>query len=70
MRKKRMLREYRKANDWTLETAAKKFGLSLSYLSELETDVAPMTLAAAKKIEAATQGKLTAIALLGLKVRA
>ena len=70
MRKKRMLREYRKSRDWTLEQAASKFKLSLSYLSELETEVAPMTLAAAKKIEAATKGELSAIALLGLKVRA
>jgi hypothetical protein len=44
----RMLREYRKEKGWTLEKAAKRFGLSLSYLSELETGAMPMTLGAAK----------------------
>ena len=64
----RMLRDYRKSKGWTLEKAAKRFGLSLSYLSELETGAMPMTLAAAKKI--AAKSDLGVIELLGLKERA
>lgn len=60
-----MLRDYRKSKGWTLEKAAKRFGLSLSYLSELETGAMPMTLAAAKKI--AAKSDLSVIGLLGLK---
>jgi DNA-binding XRE family transcriptional regulator len=63
-----MLRDYRKSKGWTLEKAAKRFGLSLSYLSELETGAMPMTLAAAKKI--AAKSDLSIIELLGLKERA
>lgn len=63
-----MLRDYRKSKGWTLEKAAKRFGLSLSYLSELETGAMPMTLAAAKKI--AAKSDLSVIELLGLKERA
>lgn len=64
----RMLRDYRKSKGWTLEKAAKRFGLSLSYLSELETGTMPMTLGAAKKI--AAKSDLSVIDLLGLKERA
>ncbi len=63
-----MLRRYRKEKGWTLEQAAKRFNLSVSYLSELETGVMPMTLGAAKKI--AAKSDLSVIDLLGLKERA
>ena len=70
MRKKTMLRDYRKAQGWTLEQASSKFKISLSYLSEIETGKREMTLHVARKIEAATrrlEPKLRAIDLLGMR---
>ena len=68
--KKNVLRTYRKSQNWTLKEASRRYGLSLSYLSELERGVAPMTLEAAKKIEKKTGGGLLAVSLLGLKADA
>jgi transcriptional regulator with XRE-family HTH domain len=70
MRKVRMLRQYRIKKGWTLEEASAAFGLSLSYLSELETGKTPMTLTAARKIETATSRKIKAVDLLGLRAGA
>lgn len=65
-----MIRDFRKAQGWTLDEAAERLGLSKSYLSELENGVRPWTLKAARKVEKATRGKLKAAELLGFAERA
>ena len=60
------LKSYRTRKGWTLDEAAAELGLSKSYISELETGARPWTLKAARKVEAATGGTLTAVDLLGL----
>lgn len=60
------LKSYRTRKGWTLDEAATELGLSKSYISELETGARPWTLKAARKVEAATGGALTAVDLLGL----
>jgi transcriptional regulator with XRE-family HTH domain len=60
------LKSYRTRKGWTLDEAAAELGLSKSYISELETGARPWTLKAARKVEVATGGVLTAVDLLGL----
>jgi len=63
-----MLKRYRKSKDWTLQQAADHFGLSVSYIHQLESGRKPMTLTAARII--AAKSPLTVTQLLGLKERA
>lgn len=48
------LRQYRKNKGWTLEEASKRFDVSLSYLSELETGEATPSKALAEKLSKKT----------------
>lgn len=64
------LKEYRQSKGWSLEEAAEQLGLVKSYISELEREVKPWTLKAARKVEVRTKGKLKAAELLGFVGRA
>lgn len=60
------LRKYRIDKGWKLKQAAPFFKISVSYLSDLETGTAAMTVKMARKISARTKGELTVLELLGL----
>lgn len=60
-----MLKQYRESRNWNLTEAAKAFGLSKSYLSELENGRS-VSLKAARQIEQKTRGELKAAELLNL----
>lgn len=61
------LRKFRKEKGWKLKDAAPKLGVSLSYLSELETGKAKFTVELAQQFERKSKGELKAIVLLGLE---
>lgn len=53
------LRKLRTANKWTLEEASRKWGVSLSYLSEIETGECIPSRKTALKLEKKTGIKAT-----------
>lgn len=59
------LRQFRKSKDWTLEEASDKLGVSISYLSELETGEA--TPSKVMAIRLAKKTGISAAALMGLE---
>lgn len=61
------IREWRLANNLTQSSLAKNAGLATPYISQIETGSRRPSPEAAKRIEAATNGEVTAAELLGLK---
>lgn len=59
------LREYRANKGWTLEEAAARFGVSLSYLSEIETGKAEPSKKTATKLSKKTG--ISVAVLMGLE---
>lgn len=65
MSKKSPLRQYRADKGWTLEEAAKRWGISVSYLSELETGGAEPSKKMAIKLSKKTE--ISVSVLMGLE---
>ncbi|MBR9834055.1 MAG: helix-turn-helix transcriptional regulator, partial [Alphaproteobacteria bacterium] len=61
------IREWRKAKSLTLADLATKVSLATSYLSQIETGARRPSPEAAKRIEVATNGEVTAAELLGIE---